>query len=445
MSADGRTSRRTFGKGVLAAPFFGSLTTTSSASARSRAPLSGKITLRVPWALSAFDPHALDDSGAAAFGDALFDGLYAANGAPVLAAGPPEVDGDTLKVSLRQGLTTARGRPFEIADVVFALSRARQAGARAWLSDVPPPRVVAGALVFAFRDPVRLTTALASPLVAMVPRSFAPTAPDGTGPFRADKTNEGFVFVRNERAANGPSFLDRIEVSRAYDLAASLRAFESGKDDLGWLGAGLHEPRPGAKSFDVGAVGYVVLRTGREAAGWDAPGVGQRLADGLSPSRVAHLALGSAWPVEGDGAWGGAPGTVLVREDFPHLVEVARIFAGSASRPSHELTVRPSSPDEIADRLRRRNFVLMVDFVRPFAFSPAGIGSALVAGEDHGRAADFVRRPQSLSPRVLTRSMRVGVLGELRVTGARMPDVSLPLHSRGAGIDWGSITRGRAR
>src|SRR6185312_9069327 len=122
--------------------------------------------------------------------------------------------------------------------------------------------------------------------------------------------------------------------------ADSLRSFEAGTDDVGWLGSGLHEPRAGARPFDAGAVGWVLLRTGRDAGSWDTPGVAQRLADGISPSLLAHLAPGPAWTVEPDQGWGGPPCELLVRDDSPYLAEVARAVAAALTRASHEVTVR---------------------------------------------------------------------------------------------------------
>ena len=45
--------------------------------ARSRTPVGGRLALRVPWPIASIDPHRLDDAGAAIFGEAIFDTLYA--------------------------------------------------------------------------------------------------------------------------------------------------------------------------------------------------------------------------------------------------------------------------------------------------------------------------------------------------------------------------------
>src|SRR5256885_1928120 len=93
-------------------------------------------------------------------------------------------------------------------------------------------------------------------------------------------------------------------------------------------------PRPGwtaqrscSLRFDVGAVAFAILRTGHDAGAWDAPGTAQSLADGIDPGRLGHLSVGPSWPSDGNAKWGGAAMQLLVREDSPWLVELARAVA----------------------------------------------------------------------------------------------------------------------
>jgi peptide/nickel transport system substrate-binding protein len=422
-----------------------------SASARGRTTVGGRVTLHVPWPLGAVDPHRIDDGCAAILGEALFDTLYArdAGGAfvPVLAESEPELDGGTLKVNVRGGLKTARGHVLDARDVAFSISRARAAGARAWLAEVPPPRVDGkSTLLFASKDPTKLVRALASPLLAIVPNNFTPAWPDGTGPFRAERRADGLLLQRNPLAARGPAFLDEVFVRPSGDLAESLRAFETGADDVGWLGMGLHEPRPGAKPFDAGHVGWALLFTGRDVAGFDAPGVAQRLCDELPPQRLSYLALGAPWPTETAQGWGGPPSTIIVRDDCPWLVELARSVAAILSRPSHEIVAKPVAPPELAQRRASRNFPLAIDFARPLAHGTLGALVALATADNPGAAEDTVKHPPRLGDvpvRTLTRSMRAGVIGEVRVQGGRVPDLSLATSVAGLGLDLAATTRGR--
>jgi len=212
-----------------------------AAGARGRAPIGGRVTLRVPWPVASVDPHRLEDPAAALFGEALFDTLYAYEGAgvvPALAESDPEPDGNNLRVKLRSGLRTARDRPLGTKDAAWSIARARGAGARGWLADIPAPRDDGRSLVFATKDASRLVRALASPLVAIVPTAFDPLAPDGTGPFRFTSRDGAMALVKNRLAALGPAFLDEVVIHPAPNVSASLLAFEAGSDDVGWLERG---------------------------------------------------------------------------------------------------------------------------------------------------------------------------------------------------------------
>jgi peptide/nickel transport system substrate-binding protein len=402
--------------------------------------------MRIPWPLAAIDPHRLDDAAAAILGPALFDTLFtldeAGTTSPSLADSLPENVGSRSFVTLRGGLRSAFGRSIAAKDVAASLVRCRAGGAKAWLTEVGPPKVESAlTFSFAFADAARLAKALASPLTAIVPPGFSPETPDGTGPFRADRQGDALVLRRNDSAANGPAFLDEVVVRPAPDLAASLSAFESGVDDLGWLGSGLHDPRPGAKSFDAGSCGWAILRTGSLAATWDSPGIAQRLCDGIPPSRLAYLALGAPWPTEADEGWGGPPCELLVREDAPWLHELARAVAVSISRPAHEVTPRPVSAQELVVRRTSRSYSLALDVTRPLGAGPLGTLLGLATSDDPVSAADLARHPprSEAPPRALCRTMRIGVLGDIRLQGGRAADLGLSL---GPGrIEFGALTR----
>ena len=99
----------------------------SSAHARGRTPVGGRISLRLPWPVTSLDPHRLEDATAAIFGDALFDTLYARDESaafvPSLADSEPEPEGANLRVRVRAGLRTAKGRAFEPRDAATAIAR----------------------------------------------------------------------------------------------------------------------------------------------------------------------------------------------------------------------------------------------------------------------------------------------------------------------------------
>src|SRR5439155_25360313 len=220
---------------------------------------------------------------------------------------------------------------------------------------------------------------------------FTPERPDGTGPFVAERRGDTLVLARNPRAASGPAFLDEVVVRASPDLAAPLRAFESGEDALGWLGSGLHEPRPGARPFDFGPVAWPLLRTGRDAAAWDAPGIAQRLADGIAFSRLAYLVLGPPWAAQSEEGWGGPACDLLVRDDAPWLIELARAVAATIARPQHEVTAKPVASAEIAQRRASRAYALMIDVVRPLYPGALGAFIALANADDPSSVVDVAR------------------------------------------------------
>jgi peptide/nickel transport system substrate-binding protein len=432
-----------FGSAALAAA--------RSASAMGRTPLGGRAVFHVPWPTGALDPHDLSDPMAALFGAAVADPVYAldAGGAPypALAAALPAREGGETVVHLREGLRTARLATLDARDLVFSVERARARGAFAWLAGVPRPLLKKGdalAAVFGAADPLHLARALASPLVALVPRRFTPTAPDGTGAFRADVSPSGLVLTRNLDAARGPAFLDGIEVAPAEDLKTSLRAFEAERDDLGWLGMGLHDGRPGAVRFDLGRAAWVVLLTGPDAGPAATPGVAQRLADAIPPERLAHLGLGPLQTATGDPAWPGPPAELLVDDASPHLVEVARAVAPVLSNPGHEVTVALVPRSEIARRRARGKATIAVELVRPLGAGAHATLVALATAEDPARGRDVAKTPlhgPAVSARSLTGLLRAGVLGDVRIAGGVIPDLVLARSPSGEGWDLGASFR----
>jgi peptide/nickel transport system substrate-binding protein len=419
-----------------------------AAAARGRTPYGGRITLQARGPLTAIDPHRIDDATAAFFGEAIFDTLYArdADGAfvPSLAESDPQVKGATLRVTLRTDVRFASGTRLDARAAAASIARARAHDATAWLADVPAPHVDKGALVFAMRDTRRLVRALASPMIAIVSPRSTPDRPDGTGPFRAEIQPTGLLLSRSGTAATGPAFLDAVEVRHAADLVSSLRDFESGADDVGWLGSFLHDPRPGAKSFDAGVLGWAILRTGRDAGAADTPGTAQALADGVPHGALAPLVVGAPWD-QGSATWTGGPVDLVVRDDAPWLGEVARALCAAMSSPSHEVRCVPLPAAEIALRRASRGFGLMLDVARPSGPGSLGALVGLATADDPAAATSLARHPPrgDLAPRVATRTMRIGIVGEIKLQGGRAPDVSLPPSPWGRGIDWGNAFRAR--
>ncbi|MDC0741077.1 hypothetical protein [Polyangium mundeleinium] len=448
---DNRLSRRTFLGASVATALAAA---TPSAAALGRTPHGGRFSLHLPWPTRAIDPHDLRDPTAALFGAAIADPLYtldaAGHPAPALAQSLPSREALGTVVRLREGLRTARKVTLGAADVIFSIERARGRGAAGLLADVPTPTPYPKdplAMVFGTTDPHKLARALASPLVSVVPQKFDPSAPDGTGAFRAECGERGLVLSKNPFSARGAAFLDGIEVARADDLATSLRRFEAERDDVGWLGLGLHGERKGAVRFDLGRAAWIVLQMGPQAGSYGAPSVAQRLVDAVPPERLSHLGLGPLPPANGDPGWGGPPAELLVDEASAHLVEVARTLAPILSRPGHEVTVSTIPRVELSRRRARGQVTLSIDIVRPSQPGPLGALLSLATADDPARAKDLAMKPPKLAPnasaRALTHSLRVGVLGELRVVGGLTPE--LVLARGGDGWDLGASFRRRGK
>jgi peptide/nickel transport system substrate-binding protein len=414
-------SRRAFALALATAP---------AAVALGRTPIVGNLRLSLPFDPSSLDPHLADSPLAALLGPAVAEPLFALDAEgrpyPTLAQALPEAMPGGARVSLRPGLTSARGRPLVARDALFSLERSRRLGGAAVLAEHGVPSADAKdplSFVVPGAEPAVLAVVLASPLTALVPRGFSALSPDGAGPFRATPSRDSLLLERNLRAARGPSFLASITVTRASDLAAALRAFEAGQADVGFLGAGLHRARPGTVPFDGPAYGWAVLRGGREAGAWGAPGLTQGLADRVTPDVLRHLGVtavgGRLLPNAG---WGGSPAEILVDADAPLLQKIAEaaapLLGGSAA-----LGVRALPHAELAERRASGAFALMVDFVR--TAGPPGRATllSLLAAVNPSLAA---RPPRTTStePRDIARTLPLGVIGALRLSGARVPEVA---------------------
>jgi len=371
----------------------------------------------------------IDDPVSAFFGAALVEPLYGLDRAgrpyPTLAASLPTATARGVELSLRPGLRSARGRSLDARDLLWSLRRSRLGAGRSLLGALPSARAVPDEpLSVVFRDVgrVELARALASPVIPLLPRSFSPRRPDGTGPFGATLGSSQMVLQRNPRAARGAARLESILVRRARDLSEALRRFETGDSDLGWLGAGLHRRLRGAAPFDAGAVGWVVLHTGDELGSWGAPGMARELLQAVAPERLVHLGVQAARRDARPARWAGPATRLLVDRDAPHLVEIAHAVSSSVSTRGHEIQVQPVPRSEISMRSRDLRYGMMLKLTRRIAPGRAGALLSVLTAADPSLA----RRPPRLEGMALdelTRTLRVGVVGELRLAGARRAEL----------------------
>lgn len=405
-------------RGFLLAAFATSLALAERTSALGRTPLGGSLRLSVPWPTDRIDPHSLDDAAAALFGHAVFDSLYALDDSdrvfPTVATELPRKERGGLIVTLRPGLVSAAGRPIEARDVVFSLGRAARSGA---IAPLAPKALDSGRVRLDGEEPEALARRLASPFAALVPRGFSPVRPDGTGAFTAHPGREALTLARNDNAARGPAFLASVRVTFAESLGAALRAFEAGRSDVGWLGSGLYQRRKGARAFDAGSMGWAVLRTGSGLGVWGAPGVAQRLADAIDADQLRHLGIRGARrasPVR----WGGGPRQLLVANNAPQLVAAAQVLAATLSSPRNEISVAGVDASELASRLAAKHYALALDLLRNPGRGDAPAAALLAAA---GRAPKNPAAPHG-EVRDVTRTLTLGVLGELGIYGALAGD-----------------------
>ena len=396
----------------------------ASASALGRTPFAGVLRLRLPLYFGGLDPHSLDDPLSALFAPAIADPLYAFDASgkpyPALASALPERTAKGARVSLRAELVSARGKTLSASDVVFSLKRSQGLGGASVLGAFRAPSADGKdplSVIVPDADPAALARALASPLTAIVPRSFSPAVPDGTGAFKATLGANTLTLTRNESAARAAAFLARIELSRAADLADALRAFEAGSVDVGWLGNGLYRPRASAIPLEGPTFGWMVLRTGLDAKTWGSPGIAQQLAATLPAEALSHFGVRAlAGPPE-RAPWKGGPVALLVSDDAPHALELARALEPLLGSPGNEVRATPLPRAAWLEARRSRRFSLMLDFVRSASPDPTQTTQALLAAADPALAKHPPRNPSSL--RDLTRSLSLGIIGEVRVSGSR--------------------------
>jgi peptide/nickel transport system substrate-binding protein len=414
-------SRRAFGAALLLS---------QAAAALGRTPLGGTLRLTLPISTRALDPHAADDLSAALFAPQIADSLFALDGDgrpyPTLAGTLPVETAKGALVTLRPQLTSARGKALDARDAVFSLERARRLGGAAVLRELGSPSLVPKdplSFVVPGASAAAVAFALASPLTALVSRGHGPEIPDGTGAFRAIPGASRLVLERNVNAARGAAFLERVEISAARDLSAALRAFETGAADVGFLGSGLHRPRPGSVPFEGPELGFLILRTGALAKSWSAPGVAQGLVDRIPAGALRHLGLKDPGGVTRAGTgWGGGPAELFVSGDAPLFAQIADGLLPHLGG-SGQITVRPVARSELAERRAKGDYALMLDFVR--SAGPRGRSTmlSLLAATSHDLAA---RPPRAVSfeARDVARTLPLGVVGVLALGGARLPSIN---------------------
>ncbi len=370
-------------------------------------------------------PHAPACLACGLFGSSLFESLYAktAQGRPysTLAAKNPEDRGSYFQIELRPSLKFSDGSQLTAREVVSSIVRSQSLSSQ--LSVLGRPTSVRSEpLIVRFPKSKTsqltsndLALELANPRSAIVPLNFSPEAPVGCGALKVARMGSGLALSRNEQAPRGGSYLDAVEI-RSVTVTDALRAFESRTVDLGFLGKGLHRPRTDAKAFQLRPLGLVVVRPGRGAEAFARPGL---LHDRLT--RIPHApfaALATARVRTSPSPWNGPSMNLLVDEQEPWLVALAKELGQTWSSSKSNVRVEAISTQALAQRERSRDFDLVLR-----AISTSGV-SANQASRDlfalDGRSPPLGGRIPP--PEEVCRQLSLGLLGELRPHGALSPE-----------------------
>ena len=410
----------------------------------------GVLTLPAATAIGALDPARVETPFEATLAAAVYDNLYEVRGdgrvEPVLAAGPPEIEGTTARVQLREGvLMHTGGRPLQARHIVRSLLRANASPTASWLLGAfateggrPVIREVdARTIEFELaRRGVRLDLVLAATPLAIVAGGDLRRQPLGTGSFQARLDGRGGAQLRIFRhAVDRPPWINQVTFTPVRSRDEEIRAYELGRIDGSWHGRSLYgrEPSRPATTIDTTAAAPWLLvpnraRSLRDSSAWG--GVvssvdRRRLARvGLVPRRT--LSPGLPAPQLPTGApRSGLTLTMPVRLDRPREVRCAEAIAGMLDERGVHLQVERLSPEGYRSALTRSQWDLRIARVRPpLPGRGAMAGAALAASGQLDRARVLV--PMLGNAEVANRTARgldAMVLGHERIVLHHRADV----------------------
>jgi hypothetical protein len=121
----------------------------------------------------------------------------------------------------------------------------------------------------------------------------------------------------------------------------------------------------------------------------------------------------------GSSAWGGPPCELLVAEDSPHLIEIARALAAHLSRPGHEVRVSTRPARAISRRRSSGRFSLLLGFARQIGKEPRDTLFALLTAASR-TLASRPPRLHSYAPRRIAQTLTLGVVGEVKIEGGHL-------------------------
>lgn len=328
-------NRRSLLKWATSGAAYCSLATPELSFARAREYYGGQLRLSLPLSLVAVDPHSSTDLSAGLLGRALFEAPYARTDSgrpyPTLAVSMPLESKEHFTIELRSGLRFSDGRKVEAKECVLAIRRSqslssalKSLGPPLW-SRNQPRRIRFAKKATTLTSGTQIAATLANPRAAILPADFHPETPIGCGALKvAQRTRQQLSLVRNEKAPRGGSFIDSLIVTSA-SIRDCLRAFESGRSDLGFLGSGLHQSRRDSESFSLSPLGFVTLQAGSRNHAFQRPGLIHGALSHLP--RAPFEALATHRVRSTPMPWRSPPVSILVNRDEPWLHAIAQELA----------------------------------------------------------------------------------------------------------------------
>lgn len=401
----------------------------------------GRITLPAHAPVTELDPARASTPFEATLAQAVFDGLYEVRPdgsvAPVLAAGPPEIEGNVARIRLRPGVVHHGGRPLTARHVVRSLLRTSSIPEVSWLLGVfemengrPMIREVDDATVEIVleRRSIRPDLLLASAPFAIVVGGNLRRRPLGTGPFRARLDGRGGVELTLFRQApDRPPWLDAVRFTPPVDRDEEIRAFELGRLDGSWWGRSLYggEPaRPVETTLATAATPVLLVpnraRALRDDAAWGGvvASVDRRRLErvGLVPRRSLGAGLPAPTLPRGR-APRGASLRMVVRSGRPLEDRLAEAIASMLDERGVRLRVDRLSAERYEAEVARGSWDLRLAVVRPPLPGRGPLaGAALAAAGQTDRARQLA--PSLGHPDVAAQTARAlpaMVLGHERV------------------------------
>lgn len=415
-------NRRPFLKWATISALLGGQATPETSWAKAREHYGGSLRVSLPLSLEQLDPHEPTSLSLGLWGRALFETLYARTATgrpyPTLAASMPVESKDYFTVELRGDLRFSNGQKIEARECALALRRSQSLSSA--LRALGPPewsRHQAQIVRFAkkktsFGSATQVAAALANPRGAIVPVNFTPSSPIACGALKlTQKESRRVTLSRNPLAPRGGAFIDSLTLTSS-SIADCLRAFESGRSDVGFLGSGLHQSRQDVTSFNLPPLGLVTLQAGSKNQQFQRPGM---LHGALSHlPRAPFEALATHRVRSTHLPWRSGPVAILVNRDEPWLHAIAQELAQAWSPARTPSRVEALSGKQFEQRSLSQDY----DFLL----------SALCTSEQaqNQASADLIalasklppRSGQMPSPEAACRRLHLGLVGELRPRGS---------------------------